>query len=351
MYGSIKVNAAQSPLLRLPGEIRDRIFRLVLGEKTVHIYQIFDGVFKVRRWSSNGRIYHRVCVASQSEDELYENFSKCKSEKSTVDCAATRTSPFQQRHDNCYSVALQLDLNLLSSCRQIYEEANFLLWTTNTFAFARPWALRSFVDRLNFAQRKKLCSIHIDKSWASAEMDPWSPIVTTTFMKKLGNLQKVQLTYWTRRRTPPYPNSVNIEGKHAKDTMCSLKALPLKEVTVIISETRDDTYEERWSLTERQEKAEDIRRQLLDPNGHEIHAVEVEGLKARRKIEREEAAEAWRHGDHTRDVSMPGTYSTYDHDVYDPEYGGLPDFDSSPPPAPTGPRYTNGGCEELDPDW
>ena len=141
--------------------------------------------------------------------------------------------------------------------------------------------------------------------------------------------------------------------------MCSLKALPLKEATVIISETCVDrygeTWEELWPLSERQEKALDIRRHLLNSNGYEIHAGEVEESKAQRKIEREEAAEAWSHGDFTTYPSRLVANALYDYDVYEPEYvyepedGGLPDSDS-PPQTPTKPRYTSSSCEELGPE-
>ncbi|MCJ1452201.1 hypothetical protein MMC28_002543 [Mycoblastus sanguinarius] len=64
-----KRNALESPLLRFPGEIRDRIFRLVLGDKFIHLLYIGPSGGNVQ-----GRWRHRICVADQSEEEAYREF-------------------------------------------------------------------------------------------------------------------------------------------------------------------------------------------------------------------------------------------------------------------------------------
>ncbi len=45
----------------------------------------------------------------------------------------------------CYFGHEMMRLGVLRSCRQIYVEANNLLWTTNTFSFADATTFRRFM--------------------------------------------------------------------------------------------------------------------------------------------------------------------------------------------------------------
>lgn len=70
-------NAENSPLLRLPAEIRIKIFEYVLGGNTIHIESLSQTACVALRkhdiWIGLG-LYNGLCQASESEEEMYERF-------------------------------------------------------------------------------------------------------------------------------------------------------------------------------------------------------------------------------------------------------------------------------------
>ncbi|KAH7086755.1 hypothetical protein FB567DRAFT_602289 [Paraphoma chrysanthemicola] len=111
-----KRNARDSPLLRLPGEIRNIIYGYVFGGKT------FTNMRKWVGWS-----LHDTFFAQPYADD---------------------PSKYLLSHSNI----IFLDLTLLSSCRQIYEEARQLPIALNTWRFSNPEAMLTLYSTrfLNF---------------------------------------------------------------------------------------------------------------------------------------------------------------------------------------------------------
>ncbi|KAK3705000.1 hypothetical protein LTR37_013517 [Vermiconidia calcicola] len=78
-------NAAESPLLRLPPEIRNRIFRYVFGGRTIHInhpvsnclldaveatYNKFtNGCLRTRKFIDTSRVTYSVCCLNEPDHE------------------------------------------------------------------------------------------------------------------------------------------------------------------------------------------------------------------------------------------------------------------------------------------
>jgi len=112
-----------------------------------------------------GGFHHSVCGGAVSPDEAYEEFRSGFDDVPSHDSPEFYSTPFWKRHDHCKpwtSFAREaarkssgqrhqvtppiLSFAMLGTCRQMYEEASFLLWTTNTFSFEKPISLKTFIE-------------------------------------------------------------------------------------------------------------------------------------------------------------------------------------------------------------
>ena len=104
---------------------------------------------------------HAICVASQSELSAYEEAISGYAVVPKGQMAEYYIASCNERHAACKMCgsgpmylseadgrALRVDLNVLGTCRQLYEEANHLLWTTNTFSFEDPKSFEKFFGSL-----------------------------------------------------------------------------------------------------------------------------------------------------------------------------------------------------------
>ena len=143
LSSSIERNATTSPLLRLPPEIRNRIFHFVLGGEHIHVFRDYQ-----RQGTTNGRrprsldkrgywcLYNTTAGIGASDEDKWKHF---------------------------YSI------KLLLVCRQIYAEACLLPYALNIFSAYNATVLRSaFLPSLKPCQRRALRSLAIKWSWKPA---------------------------------------------------------------------------------------------------------------------------------------------------------------------------------------
>lgn len=118
---------------------------------------------------------HAVCVVNQSEQSTfvkaisgYAVVSKGESSKFYIASCKERHASYLMCGDGPIFIREvdRLDLQVLGVCRQLYEEANHLLWAINTFSFEDSKTFKRFFDSLNLAQKRNLIAIHI-----SADID------------------------------------------------------------------------------------------------------------------------------------------------------------------------------------
>lgn len=213
-----------------------------------------------------------------------------------------------------------LDLSILGACRQIYEEASVLLWTTNTFSFEDSTPLRKFIRSLHSTQIRKLTRMHIDVAWELNSIREWEVLLRRSFISKLKGLRTLHATfdqyfgncYIDRMLSPSYKfHQLNIA------MMSRMQMLPLQHVTVVVGDDIGGPYpkRDRWTITKKREVAEGLRNKLLDPNGYEILAAEMKAEEAKRKKEREEeqARKAARRALHERAHEALGEYEDGEH--------------------------------------
>ncbi|RDW61589.1 hypothetical protein BP5796_11481 [Coleophoma crateriformis] len=150
---TVKKNSETSPLLKLPIEVRNRIWGYVLGHQTVHIFECFRT--RPRKLQAS---LCRANISSSDAVELFWNASLPQEEFRKIygrhdgcctwtEVSCTRCSylafTLEDRQDS--TICLPLDLNVLQVCRQIYVEVNPILWSTTTWSFEHGQSMNLFL--------------------------------------------------------------------------------------------------------------------------------------------------------------------------------------------------------------
>ncbi|KAF2495742.1 hypothetical protein BU16DRAFT_618497 [Lophium mytilinum] len=148
----------QSPFFRLPIELRQEIYELVLGCSNVHI---------VLR-HGNQIVRHTRCICAS--------------------CPGAATYPERgmsswQRDWNCDTAKYdwggdRVSPQLLRTCREVYAESIEFLYSSNIFSFRSPYTLERFVDGLTPQSRDDVRAFHLDLKLPSlgAPKDGWKSI-------------------------------------------------------------------------------------------------------------------------------------------------------------------------------
>ena len=283
--------------------------------------------------SCEGSLRHAICVANQSEYSAYK-----EAVSGNADVPADEQPEFyipscDERHASCKMCgsnpkllfgedrkALRIDLNVLGVCRQLYEEANHLLWATNTFSFDDPDTFQKFFASLNPAQKRNLTRIHISTDIGSTTSNYYSNVDQRARwdsqywgkglkIRNLNTLKGLQTLHLCVNQVfecvPRQPNGLSAatavemaEKAQASDLepILRLRALTLKDVTVVVSDRRENLIESgrsnyRWTTAKKNEYAKSIYARLVDPLGAQDVKTEAESAAlARKKETRDNAA-------------------------------------------------------------
>ncbi|MCJ1387527.1 hypothetical protein MMC18_000370 [Xylographa bjoerkii] len=155
-YGSIYApistrNRAQSPLLRLPYEVRRLIWRHLLGDKIIHLIDT-EKVAMSQEVLMRSIPGHVICNADDGNTISHE---KC--------LGHTYCTPVAPDYKHCKDCTINfsyqhLDLRALRVCSDIYSGTIEVLMSTNTFYFDynfRPSVLKPmWDDRFSFAMKR-----------------------------------------------------------------------------------------------------------------------------------------------------------------------------------------------------
>ncbi|KAI4232727.1 MAG: hypothetical protein LQ349_004823 [Xanthoria aureola] len=172
------IDELDSPLLKLPAELRIKIWTCVLGDRFIIINstKVFGSPqsavsdsgekpkFRQRAEHRLRRTWGRVFRII--EPSAVDTFGRYRSLKQRVR-GYTNAVEIRVINDGPCRSDSAIDLNILRASRQIYEEAFHILWTTNYFMFHRPRTFRKFTGSLSVAQRHTFARIYI-----RAEIDP-----------------------------------------------------------------------------------------------------------------------------------------------------------------------------------
>ena len=210
---------------------------------------------------------------------------------------------------------LRVDLNILGVCRQLYEEANHILWAKNTFSFDDPRSFEKFLRSLNPAQKRNLTNIHI-----SAVIGGYGSAMSTTYQRarwdrnywgkalKMSNLKMLRAVQTLHLCINQGFDCVSAFSNESADQqlqkgqqedmglLLRLRALSVKHITVIVSDDAKKVEEaglsaHRWTVTKKNEYADNIRLQLIDPRGADSVKTQDEAANLARKIKTRDDAE------------------------------------------------------------
>lgn len=105
-------NAESSPLLRLPGELRNRIYKDVLGRKTVQIFR--SAFMDIPGWGCAMCFQIYVCTNHMPDDS---------------------EQPYEHEFCRLFPPVTYLYLGFMRCCSQVYSEAALIPFIHNTFSF------------------------------------------------------------------------------------------------------------------------------------------------------------------------------------------------------------------------
>ena len=215
-------------LLSMPREIRDMIWRFVLGDHLIHLRWIYDDEYKhltqryldskrirlqklghkhlrrpylktsedIRRAIGSSPWRHAICERDCPEYAKSVSHTKCR--ESLKYCYAEITGRSygltvrNRREDFIPTDFLNLetiDLPLLLVCKQISTEAISFLYKTNTFSFDDPLTFRQWMARLPLHHRHSVNIMRLDIRSAHN----WKPTLNLRKVKTLRSLRHLTL--------------------------------------------------------------------------------------------------------------------------------------------------------------
>ena len=321
---SINRNASESPLLKLASEIREKIWKAAIGDRTIHIKHFSAEQLETLQrhltypeaTEPNGAFRHIECTATTTENEAH---IASKTQSTVVPAGedpAFYVQSYKSRHYNCYqlengdhgkqawiSLFEQGDYlidkkdrittcTMLGTCRQIYEEAYRILWSSNAFSFDDPYSLREFLGSLTLSQKRHLTTLQIcerlEQIPGIGDFD-WADTFESSSKKKvlalLSGLRSFHLRLEQRIDTQDAFNSAFNEdafnsafNSHISqwDWLSSLstpwlvlRSAPLANVTVIIGDKqsfmqRHGLMDIRCTVQRKSEIADKIRNNIID---------------------------------------------------------------------------------------
>ncbi|KAI6821431.1 hypothetical protein KC365_g18030 [Hortaea werneckii] len=214
-------NNRDSPFLRLPPEIRNRIYDLALGNKVIHIgtrecSKTDRGSYHVRELERNVhsrhgfvKLVHVVCSGAVEAEEVIYRSSKDSSQLSAPYYAV--------RHGKCHEVLHEgqssnpnlagqmrqnthiLSMGLTQLCRDLHREAALIPYANNTFAFECGNELDLFVTKSLLAPQRAAISILQVDGYIAA--DSRYSAVTCKVPKMLTGLHTLEIPspFWDCR--------------------------------------------------------------------------------------------------------------------------------------------------------
>ncbi|KAI4268147.1 MAG: hypothetical protein LQ337_008019 [Flavoplaca oasis] len=294
----IKRNAATSPLLTLPSELRDKIWTEVLGGRLLHLD------FDVDDYASDpGEYYwkHSVCQHDCLEDRSDRKW------KPHAECRLRYNKAYALSDDpySLYDNDALMHLTLLRASRQIYVEANRILWTTNTFSFNDGQAFGGFMRTRSNCQKQLIRSLRFEMRWGWGEEALWNTALGMTLIRSLTGLRTLRLQIVCNVKKECWDYNKDRFGHLSTYTegLRKLSILPLKSTEIVIRTStskrarlpglrhRKD-LEDLWENGDREKCAEDLKALLLDPNGADLYA-DYHASRASRKAELEAEMGQW----------------------------------------------------------
>jgi len=303
-------NASTSPLLQLPLEVRNKIWREVLGDRLIHVkYRRVDPVsFPVNEpWHRTSNRDQDPC-RSGWRHIVCENDCRENRPDEKVIPGGPKDIGWLGPHSSCKinydvsvvkpssrpSVALwdhkTMHLIVLRTSRQIYVEANQILWSSNTFSFSDGVTLKRFLETRNVHQKRLIHNLRLFIDWQyEPNVRDWNSSLDMASVRSLSGLRslRLQIVYSLEARDRRSNHNLNdlLANSFYFEGLWRLSTLPLSNVEVAVRTSRFDVKERWGDQHELDEVADGLKTMLLNPKGAEMYAAAQPELKyVRRRI-------------------------------------------------------------------
>ncbi|KAL9020375.1 MAG: hypothetical protein Q9185_002349 [Variospora sp. 1 TL-2023] len=171
----------------------------------------------------------------------------------------------------------RMRLTVLRASRQLYVEANQILWTTNTFSFTDGIALERFMKTQSIHQRRLIRSLRLEMRWDCDEVDSeWNAALSKDLIKSLSGLRSLRLQVETDLDRAKYLFVMEyfLRTTHHGEVLRRLSTLLLDKVEVVVKlpiYCTEDTLNDLLPTSAREDIARDAEKILLDSKTTEVH--------------------------------------------------------------------------------
>ena len=221
--------------------------------------------------------------------------------------------PGRPANPKWYSYDREMHLCLLRTCRQVYIEANRILWGTNVFSLYDGYTFSSFINDRSLYQKGLIKKLRLVMKFGRIECQLWNDSLTIPLMKCLHSLRMVWLVINERHEaavveykpTSMLLHSMSMRFEANREGIRTLATLPLTDVSVAVTSNYIDDYnlvdyihlEDLWTRQQQDKYADAVRTRLLDADGVKLlqQELEADGIGWRHKGERR--ASLWKSWD------------------------------------------------------
>ncbi|KAK5684858.1 hypothetical protein LTS10_002933 [Elasticomyces elasticus] len=157
-------NATQSPLLRLPPEVRNRIWRYLMCGKTIHVEPgdpVPVGTKLIPSWKLDPRKLPFRAGLCRSTTPTSEHVALIKAYQTSEPGDCQRIAHPDCVDDDSRTLETELGLPVLKTCRQVHREAALLPFANNHFYFSCGAAVIHFVRYILLHQARTIRSLSL----------------------------------------------------------------------------------------------------------------------------------------------------------------------------------------------
>ena len=190
-----------------------------------------------------------------------------------------------------------MHLTLLRASRQIYVEANRILWTSNTFSFHDGPTFEQFMKTRTIHQKRLIRNLRFEMHWGWGDKFRWNSAISVASVKSLSGLQTLRLQIICDMKKECWDRNKDrfVHLSRYTESLRKLSILPLKSTEIAIRTSSSEggrllgrlhpgNREELWRKDDREKCAEDLKALLLDPKSADTYS-DFQASQASRRAE------------------------------------------------------------------
>lgn len=189
-----------------------------------------------------------------------------------------------------------MHLTVLRVSRQLYAEANQILWTTNTFSFRTGTSLRYFLMTRTFHQKRSIRRLRCRMDWRRPSDwrrpgdHEWGSALDVAVIKSLTGLRTLRLKifYDIEERFWHAVKQHFVQTRSSyTEALWKLPTLSLTSAEVIVRTSPYSLRHDLWRKNDCDQCARNIQEMLLNPKRAEIYSQQQSELKKSGEVDQE----------------------------------------------------------------